>query len=41
MKTSILVLTLAVLLTACANVRLGQIQDHNGPAPGERPAGAR
>lgn len=41
MKTSILALTLAVLLTACANIRPGQIQDHDGPAPGERPAAAR
>lgn len=41
MKTRFLVLTLAVLLTACATVRPGQIQNHDGPAPGERPAGAR
>ncbi|MET0336226.1 MAG: hypothetical protein ABW063_00540 [Caulobacter sp.] len=41
MKTRIVILTLAVLLTACANVRPGQIQNHDGPAPGDRPAGAR
>ncbi len=41
MKTRILILSLAVLLSACANVRPGRIQDHAGPAPGERPVGAR